>query len=247
MSNDQLFTTGLVLGLTRLKLSTVQRYVKNFNEFFSDKARIPTRGRRFTGEDVKILLLIKHLYSLRESKAEIMKALNGEKELPAVAWFEFEDMFEIATRATKAASRAEEILAEMKIHSKAMKFTNNRLLRDFTKIKREVVHVMYDTRRELKNWIRVYKIEESKRADDWRYVLEGKLSDNQFARMVKKNMQYMWNRTDEEIKQAVDEWDKRIDQPVFDVAIQDIQPAKRKGFGAWLVDKLGGPLPPDYP
>jgi DNA-binding transcriptional MerR regulator len=245
MTIDQLFTTGKVLGLTRLKIATVQRYIKTFPEFFSDTARIPTRGRRFTGEDVKILLLIKHLYSSGENKSEITKALNGEKELPAVAWFEFEDMFEIATRATHAAARAEEILADMKEHSRMMKFTNNRVLRDFEKIKREVVNVMYDTRRELKSWIKVYKQEQIKRADDWRFVLNGNLSDNQFKRMLKKNMAYDWDTEKEDTLAEVDEWEKRIDQPVFNVAITDIQPIKRKGFGRWLVDKLGGPLPPD--
>lgn len=246
MANDQLFTTGKVLGLARLKLSTVQRYVKTFNEFFSEAARIPTRGRRFTGEDVKKLLLIKHLYSLRETKANIAKALSGEKELPAVAWFEFEDMFEIATRATQAADRAEEILAEMKKHSREMKFTNNRILRDFMKIKRQIIAGVYETRFELKRWIKVYKIEETKRADDWRYVLEGRLSDNQFGRMVKKNMEYVWNKTDEEIQQSIDEWEKKIDTPVFHVEITDIKPVKqKKSWGEWLVDKLGGPLPPE--
>lgn len=115
MTEEQFFTTGEIIKLTTLKLSSVQRYIKTFHEFFSPGAGLPDRRRRLTSQDVKTLLLIKYLYSIRESKSEIIKSLRGEKIVPAVSWIEISHALDIASSAEKARKECEDIYKKMQV------------------------------------------------------------------------------------------------------------------------------------
>ena len=115
MTEEQFFTTGEIIKLTTLKLSSVQRYIRSFQDFFSPGARLTDRRRRLTSQDVKTLLLIKYLYSIRESKSEIIKSLRGEKIVPAVSWIEISHALDIASSAEKARKECEDIYKKMQV------------------------------------------------------------------------------------------------------------------------------------
>ena len=107
MQKEHEYHTGEIIGLTSLKLSSVQRYIKTFNPFFSELAKLSDRRRRLTPSDVKKLLLIKYLYSIRYDQAGIESVLLGEKDAPNVAWLEITNALEIAKTAHEAQKKAE--------------------------------------------------------------------------------------------------------------------------------------------
>ena len=77
MDENSLFTTGEVRGITMLSSMSVYRFTRDFPEFFTEAARQHQRGRRFTGDDVVMLLSIESLYHKREGKEKIRAELAG--------------------------------------------------------------------------------------------------------------------------------------------------------------------------
>lgn len=90
MTDNPLFTTGQTEGLTGLSLQQIQRYVRTYPQGFTQEARKPKKGRRFTGADIKSLLLIRHLLHTRR-KQFIPQALSGEWTPPDSMVFEVVD------------------------------------------------------------------------------------------------------------------------------------------------------------
>lgn len=82
MAND-LWTTGQTSGLTQIPPQTLRRYVHDYRQFFSESAQRPTKGRRFTQQDIDYLLLIRHLYNNNFGPEKIESALKGEWVPPA--------------------------------------------------------------------------------------------------------------------------------------------------------------------
>jgi DNA-binding transcriptional MerR regulator len=82
MASD-LWTTGQTSGLTQIPPQTMRRYVQDYREFFSESAQRPTKGRRFTQQDINNLLMIRHLYNSNYSPERIKAALKGEWVPPA--------------------------------------------------------------------------------------------------------------------------------------------------------------------
>jgi DNA-binding transcriptional MerR regulator len=91
MQENHTLSTGQTAGLTGLSMQTIQRYVKRYPVGFSETARKPTKGRRFTGADVRALLLINRLLNTRR-KPMIEKALRGEWSPPDQAIYEIHDL-----------------------------------------------------------------------------------------------------------------------------------------------------------
>ena len=53
----------------------IYAYVRDYGQFFSETARVHKRGRRWTTEDVRVILSIKALYHDRAGKENITKLL----------------------------------------------------------------------------------------------------------------------------------------------------------------------------
>lgn len=141
------YTTGEVVGMTRIPLKTIQRYIKLFPDGFSKTACQSSRGRRYTAQDVRTLLLIRHLFGQKHRSEKIRQAITGEWTPEDVPWFDIENMMTIAqyarrefAEAGKSAHRAKRFaeLSQREVGylylrisqlENAIKKLNNRLLR----------------------------------------------------------------------------------------------------------------------
>jgi len=92
MAENDPLTTGNTSGMTGLSAQAIQRYIRRYPMGFSDLARKPNKGRRYTGNDVKNLLLINYLLNTKQ-KSHIEKALAGEEEYPLFEIQGFISMF----------------------------------------------------------------------------------------------------------------------------------------------------------
>ena len=239
MTQEHAYTTGEIIGLTSLKKSSVQRYIRTFKEFFSDQAQLPNRRRRLTSEDVKRLFQIKYLYSIRESKEEIIKSLRGEKINPALAWVEISTALDIASSAKIAAERCEEILHETKKDLHLYKTFVNDNLRKFEAEAKRINNLMAAQHYTLHNWIRVYKMQETRRADDFRYLRDGRLSDSQRQRAINKHMDYFWNEPEEKLYNIINEWEQSEQHQDVDRILDQGIIIKSSGVMAWA-EKIAG-------
>lgn len=99
--SSELFSTGRTSGITAIPPQTLRRYVQDFKEFFSESAQKPTKGRRFTSQDINNLLLIRHLYFERTSPDRIRAALRGEWAPAAAPQYNNQDALLIVEAAQK--------------------------------------------------------------------------------------------------------------------------------------------------
>jgi DNA-binding transcriptional MerR regulator len=90
------YTTGQAAGFTRLNVKTIQRYIRNHADYFSPKAKQPQKGRRYTAQDIKNLLLINQLSKLRTPKERINEALAGRWIPESMPMIEIENALQIA-------------------------------------------------------------------------------------------------------------------------------------------------------
>lgn len=74
---DEIYTAGQVSGITGIHPASIRRYVQDYREFFTEGAQRPSKGRRYSQEDVKRLLLIRHLNQEHRPKETIQAALKG--------------------------------------------------------------------------------------------------------------------------------------------------------------------------
>lgn len=104
------YSSGNVVGMTGISACTIRRYIRDFRQFFSESAQQPHRGRRYTADDQRKLLSIRHLYSERKSRDKIMSALEGKWTPPSMPRYDIEDT-------TKIIACAHEMLRETKKYS----------------------------------------------------------------------------------------------------------------------------------
>ena len=104
---NKLFSTGQAAGIANISTKTLERYIKCFGEFFSEGARINKRGRRYTGDDLKLILFIHRLYGRRTKLPDIVAALKGEVTQEEVQHFDFEEVGQILLDAVAGLSKAE--------------------------------------------------------------------------------------------------------------------------------------------
>ncbi len=105
MSKDT-FTTGETSGLTRIPYATLNRYVSEYREFFSQAATLPKRGRRFTHADIEKIVLIRRLNNERRTRENILAALRGEWEPPYKSAFDLEEALKIADQIREQTAHA---------------------------------------------------------------------------------------------------------------------------------------------
>lgn len=121
----------------------MQRYIRDYKEFFSPTARQSIRGRKFTDKDLKVLFATRHLYFQRCRPEEIRAALAGEMETLSLPAFEIMDDLAIsqATRdhmnaAQNAAARASRAALEAAQLNKAAAFILDRFKHSMEKTAR---------------------------------------------------------------------------------------------------------------
>ncbi len=128
MSEDKhTYTTGEIVGKTNLTAQMAQGFVKSFPFAFGEAARKNQRGRRWTGQDVKNLLLIRYLKSKRESRERIAQALRGEWTPEALPWIEIEEALQIANSVTSLAAQAQKAAKDARA---SFQYWNTRLVND---------------------------------------------------------------------------------------------------------------------
>jgi hypothetical protein len=75
MTTPKFPTSGQVAGLTQISPMRLYHYVRDFPEFFSEGAKIHKRGRRWSPEDIELVLSIKSLYHDRTGKENIRQLI----------------------------------------------------------------------------------------------------------------------------------------------------------------------------
>lgn len=107
---DNQYSTGQASGITRIPIRTMQAYVKDFREFFSEDASKPAKGRRFTDADIDKLQTVQRLRAERVPDEEIRKVLTGEKPLKLAHQFTENEVKEFAARALEYFENADDAL-----------------------------------------------------------------------------------------------------------------------------------------
>lgn len=102
-----MFTTGQVNWRTKIPVPTIQRYINDFANHFSEAARVPSKKRRYTETDVQKLFVIRKMYQVHAPAHEIKAALDGVIENHTLPDGEFENVLQIAEAARLAQIEAE--------------------------------------------------------------------------------------------------------------------------------------------
>lgn len=102
-----MFTTAQAHWRTKIPVPTIQRYIKDFANQFSEAARRPDKSRRYTESDIQKLNVIRKMYQNHAPEYEIRLALDGVIESHALPVSEFENMLQIAEAARLAQIEAE--------------------------------------------------------------------------------------------------------------------------------------------
>jgi DNA-binding transcriptional MerR regulator len=135
MDNQILLTSGQVLGITGINPMTLYRYVKMYSEFFSPNAQKHTRGRRWTSQDVEIILSIKALHHDRIGAANIKELLAEGWRLPKDSFFGDEALESIleavavyADGAEQANKNAKTLTSQLSAYQKVIREDHERVI-----------------------------------------------------------------------------------------------------------------------
>jgi DNA-binding transcriptional MerR regulator len=90
--NGYTLSTGQTSGLIGMSIQTIQRYVRKYAEHFTEHARQPKKGRRFSSKDIRSLLIIRSLM-IAHNKRDIEATLNGETDYTVYEITDFMSMF----------------------------------------------------------------------------------------------------------------------------------------------------------
>lgn len=93
---ENLLSAGQLSGLTGLHPKTIRQYVRDFRQVFSTEASKKNAGRRYTSDDVKKILTIRHMRQARKDKDFILLVLEGKTKLDNAPLLEFSDALTIA-------------------------------------------------------------------------------------------------------------------------------------------------------
>ncbi|MDL1911837.1 MerR family transcriptional regulator [Chloroflexi bacterium CFX6] len=99
-----------VEGMTGIPMRTIQAYIHDFREFFSEEARKPSKGRRFTDADIDKLQTIQRLRADRVPVEEIRKVLSGEVTLKLAHQFSETEVKNFAANALEYFENANDAL-----------------------------------------------------------------------------------------------------------------------------------------
>lgn len=109
---DNNYSTGQVSGMTRIPIRTIQDYVKDFRENFSEAARQPSKGRRFIDADIDTILTIKRLRWERTSDDDIRKVLSGEIEIKLAHQYKDDEIKKMAANSLEVFEAAMQTLKQ---------------------------------------------------------------------------------------------------------------------------------------
>lgn len=104
------YQTRTVEGMTRIPIRTIQDYVRDFRDHFSETARQKAKGRRFTDADVDKLQTIQRLRADRVPDEEIRKVLSGEVTLKLAHQFSETEVKNFAANALEYFENANDAL-----------------------------------------------------------------------------------------------------------------------------------------
>lgn len=104
--------TGQVLGVLGLKYRTLYNYLRDFGEYFSEGARSPKKGKRWSPEDMTVIQTIRHLHSERRSQEEIKKALAEGYKTPLAGGYSPEDVNRLIESSWLLVNQANALLVE---------------------------------------------------------------------------------------------------------------------------------------
>jgi DNA-binding transcriptional MerR regulator len=96
--------------MTRIPIRTIQDYVREFRDHFSETARQPSKGRRFTDGDIDKLQTIQRLRADRVQDEEIRKVLSGEVALKLAHQFNETEIKNFAANALEYFDKANDAL-----------------------------------------------------------------------------------------------------------------------------------------
>jgi DNA-binding transcriptional MerR regulator len=111
-----LFKTSQVAWRTKIPVGTMQRYIRDYAEFFSKGASVPNKSRRYTEDDVQKLLIVRELNRAHANEVDIRAALSGEIPSAELPFSEFESVVQIAEAARQAKVDAEKSAARARQH-----------------------------------------------------------------------------------------------------------------------------------
>jgi hypothetical protein len=75
-------TTGQLVGATWLDQSTVYRYLSEFGDYFSDTAKRPGRGKRWTQQDLQTVQALRSLHHAHQGRDVIIECLKNNWRPP---------------------------------------------------------------------------------------------------------------------------------------------------------------------
>ena len=135
---DKTYSTAHVSGMTGIPIRTIQDYVKDFRDRFSETARQPSKGRRFTDADIKILHTIRRARHERIPDDDIRKIISGEIDLPLAQEYNEDDIKQMVINASVNLERAIKLMESFEEDIEHMKRANGRMWNDVHTLKEEV-------------------------------------------------------------------------------------------------------------
>lgn len=100
------YSTGQVSGMTSIPIRTIQNYVRELRDCFSESANKPLKGRQFTNLDIKRLRVIKQARAQKMSDEDIRKIFSGELYWPLMNEYDNEAAKEMILNAQETYDRA---------------------------------------------------------------------------------------------------------------------------------------------
>ena len=113
-NTNKALPTGHVLAVLGITYRTLYNYLHDYPEAFSETARAPKKGKRFTSEDIATIQTIRHLRSERQSHEAISKALADGYIVPLEGTYKPEDINRLIEASWMMLQEAQDILAETK-------------------------------------------------------------------------------------------------------------------------------------
>lgn len=136
--DNKTYNTSQVSGMTGIPIRTIQAYVKDFRECFSELARQRAKGRRFTDQDVQNLFTIKRARNQRMADEEIKDMLSGKKSMPLASKYNDQDIKDMAINAAESLDRALAIQRRLTESIEPLKISNGNAWRKIKQLESTV-------------------------------------------------------------------------------------------------------------
>lgn len=115
MKSHNPLPTGQVLAVLGLKYRTLYNYLHDFGDYFSEGAKKPKKGKRWTSEDISTIQTIRHLHSERKGSEEIRQSLAEGFRSPLEGAYKPEDMNRLIQAAWLLVGQAQELSEKMEL------------------------------------------------------------------------------------------------------------------------------------